>query len=628
MKRRATPSSSTRARRTSPTPPAPTPRATARSATHAPTPAIHFHGESVVNATSTAVIRTSALLVDVATSHSSYRVASTRTAGSSSITTTIRSRRTTRQRNTHWNATVYLLGSANPVLVIDETGRIIEKTSNVHVFSSISPTTELVVGDTINAGETILVGPMLYTGTPTVLFKANSWPGNQSQIDGSSGKFIMQMTWESVKILNESDRPMTMQGTGGPSLVDQHAPLELQREPAADHPHLGQRGRRRRAPELQLHRPAQLLAHRRRRAQQPRPAARPEPEPDLPGRDQQHHRVDHAPERSRRHRHRNDVAVHEQRAAPAGQPRLRRLLDEPPERDPRPDQDRLDRAADRPRRRRRGRHVPQPHGLPPRRRHRHHHAEHLDRPAARRQRRQHRRLRHALRHRRHHHRQLRGRPVRAEHRAVDPDEQRLPEPGRGGVRDRHGKPLPQLRGVTRRPERPRRLRQQHRDDREQRLLLHERLRGPQHRHQAHVDDADPDADTEHDRQAHVHAGRPAAAGDHDRCHEPADQRVHPRHVADARPRGRHDRVAWLERGTRRDPRVDHAERRLRQGLHLHRRDRRPRHLPRHLGDPPRGQHDYVGCLARHHPARGLDGDGRSRPSTSPPRATSTSRTPR
>ena len=55
----------------------------------------------------------------------------------------------------------------------------------------------------------------------------------------------MQETWNSVTMLNGSDRPMQLLGTGGlAERVDQHAQLVDVLDARSDHQHLGrQRGR-------------------------------------------------------------------------------------------------------------------------------------------------------------------------------------------------------------------------------------------------------------------------------------------------------------------------------------------------------------------------------------------------
>ena len=128
-------------------------------------------------------------------------------------------------RDIHWSSTVYLLGDPNPTLTVDQNGTIIAKSSDVHVYQDgVGP--DLDIGATIGAGHTIVVAPMLYTDLPTALFKANADDGNggtpDSTIDNDpsgTATFFLQETWNSVKIVNESDRPMILQGTGSPELA-------------------------------------------------------------------------------------------------------------------------------------------------------------------------------------------------------------------------------------------------------------------------------------------------------------------------------------------------------------------------------------------------------------------------
>ncbi len=123
-------------------------------------------------------------------------------------------------REIHWSAIVYLLGDPNPVLTVDSAGTIVAKTSDVHVYQDgIGP--ELQIGDQITSGHTIVVAPIQYTDVPTVLFEANADNGIDSTPDstianeGGDALFFMQDTWNSVTIVNNSDRAMIMQGAGG-----------------------------------------------------------------------------------------------------------------------------------------------------------------------------------------------------------------------------------------------------------------------------------------------------------------------------------------------------------------------------------------------------------------------------
>src|SRR5262249_43460729 len=106
----------------------------------------------------------------------------------------------------------YLLGEPDPVLVVNEGGTIIAKTSNVGVHADSALNPALNVGDTIGAGHTIVVDPMLYDQKPKALFEANHVDGNDSHIDQTGGIFYMQETWDSVTVLNEADRPMQLLG--------------------------------------------------------------------------------------------------------------------------------------------------------------------------------------------------------------------------------------------------------------------------------------------------------------------------------------------------------------------------------------------------------------------------------
>ncbi len=128
-------------------------------------------------------------------------------------------------REIHWSATTYLLGDPNPVLTVDASGTIVAKSSDVHVYQDSSGGPELQIGATIAAGHTIVVAPILYKDPPTALFEANANNGISNTPDSTidndpSGTaiFFMQETWNSVTIINKSDRAMIMQGTGSPML--------------------------------------------------------------------------------------------------------------------------------------------------------------------------------------------------------------------------------------------------------------------------------------------------------------------------------------------------------------------------------------------------------------------------
>ncbi|MFL5864389.1 MAG: hypothetical protein ACJ780_27065, partial [Solirubrobacteraceae bacterium] len=129
-------------------------------------------------------------------------------------------------RDFNWNTVVYLLGDPDPVLSIDSSGTIIAKSSDVTVSTNSNLSSPLSTGQTIQPGQTIYVGPILYTDAPKALFTANSvgsagGQDNNSTIESANGsnntpaEFIVQDSWDSVTVLNQSDRPMVMEGTGG-----------------------------------------------------------------------------------------------------------------------------------------------------------------------------------------------------------------------------------------------------------------------------------------------------------------------------------------------------------------------------------------------------------------------------
>src|SRR5439155_15182404 len=75
----------------------------------------------------------------------------------------------------------------------------------------------LKIGDTVGIGDGIWIDPILYDKNPTALFKANDISSVPSTIDASSGPtgnglFLIQETWDSVTIINNADRPLTLNG--------------------------------------------------------------------------------------------------------------------------------------------------------------------------------------------------------------------------------------------------------------------------------------------------------------------------------------------------------------------------------------------------------------------------------
>ena len=121
-------------------------------------------------------------------------------------------------RHIVWNADVYLLGEPNPLLIVDSTGTIIAKTYNVTVHAS-GGGGALGIGGVIPVGQTIVIDPIIYDELPSALFVANHVDSQASHIDGSTGVFYMQETWDSVTILNSSDRPILFLGTNDPQQI-------------------------------------------------------------------------------------------------------------------------------------------------------------------------------------------------------------------------------------------------------------------------------------------------------------------------------------------------------------------------------------------------------------------------
>jgi hypothetical protein len=195
-----------------------------------------YHSNSLVNGEAGSQLSTSTLLVDTyqaygwsydAHSHGGAFVSHDSCGGSCDETAN------DQDRNIYWNSTTFLLGAADPVLTVNQNGTIVALSNDVYVYTNASDSgSPLQIGSTINPSQTIYVAPILNNAQPEVLFEANEVSGGPaSQISSSNGQlpsssgpapltpaiFIVQDTFGSVTIINESDRPMVMQGTGGPS---------------------------------------------------------------------------------------------------------------------------------------------------------------------------------------------------------------------------------------------------------------------------------------------------------------------------------------------------------------------------------------------------------------------------
>ena len=336
-----------------------------------------FHLDSLVQADDSSVVRTANLLVEalefVGYYYRAHRSGGFLDVGGSSGSATVDPKRTI-----VWNADVYLLGEPNPRLVVDATGKIIAKSDNVTVRANgVGPA--LQIDDVFAPGTTIVIDPIIYDQKPTALFRANHHDDVASTISGTLGIFFMQETWNSVTVLNGSDRPMQLLGTGGaPERVDQHAQLVDVLVARSDHQRLG---RRRRGgcgrPPVAVRRQAHLPGDSRPDREHPRSAV-PDSvlrrclQPHDLRRHLQHRRHDDHPERPRRHPRgagRADLLLQQ------GVPRLRARLDRhDPDPDPaRPLPDHPHRRARRPGhlqgrgagRRGRPEHLPRADGAPP-----------------------------------------------------------------------------------------------------------------------------------------------------------------------------------------------------------------------------------------------------------------------
>ena len=180
------------------------------------TASITFHLDSKVQADDGSVIRTANLLVEAIESVSYHTHAHTSggllDGGDADAPVTADPKRTI-----VWNADVYLLGEPNPLLIVDGNGKIVAKSDNVTVRADgVGPA--LQIDDVIAPGKAIVIDAIIYDQKPTALFRANHVDSVPSTISGTTGVFFMQETWNSVKLLNGSDRVMQLLATLGVSI--------------------------------------------------------------------------------------------------------------------------------------------------------------------------------------------------------------------------------------------------------------------------------------------------------------------------------------------------------------------------------------------------------------------------
>ena len=84
-------------------------------------------------------------------------------------------------RNIYWEATVYLQGSPNPLLIVDSTGKIVAL-QNVSVTDEHGNPKGL--GDTFAPGDTIEVGDLVNNGNGAANFTANNLQSLTNQLSG------------------------------------------------------------------------------------------------------------------------------------------------------------------------------------------------------------------------------------------------------------------------------------------------------------------------------------------------------------------------------------------------------------------------------------------------------------
>jgi hypothetical protein len=136
------------------------------------------------------------------------------------------------QRLIDWHATVYL-HAADPQLVVDAAGRIV-KLYNVVVKDDIGNTYAL--GSVIPTGRIIEVQDIINTGGAQATFYANvvgSQAGGsapQGVITGTDGTFVVQNTFDFVKLYNSSSRSMTVHAIAVANLTSVAATVNIKVE--------------------------------------------------------------------------------------------------------------------------------------------------------------------------------------------------------------------------------------------------------------------------------------------------------------------------------------------------------------------------------------------------------------
>ena len=130
--------------------------------------------------------------------------------------------------------TTKLLGEPNPILRIDETGKIIQLVN----VSFLGANASKGLGDTV-VGPTVELDDIIYDTTGSVEFVAttlgdldgddNDKKSPNSDIWGNSGLFEMQRTWDFVLIENESAHDLTVNRIDGARMKNVGSRFHLNR---------------------------------------------------------------------------------------------------------------------------------------------------------------------------------------------------------------------------------------------------------------------------------------------------------------------------------------------------------------------------------------------------------------
>ena len=174
-----------------------------------------FNGDSQVKGGFGSTIQTSDLVVDV-NSAGNLKADADKHAGLFDGGSESDSETDDFNRTIDWESTVILVGVEEPELRIDDTGAIVAK-ENLTVRERLINGTlsgPKAVGDAFTPGATIVVDDIVFTPGGKATFRANPQDENDDDVDvdatiiGTQGEFDFRESYETITILNASDREM------------------------------------------------------------------------------------------------------------------------------------------------------------------------------------------------------------------------------------------------------------------------------------------------------------------------------------------------------------------------------------------------------------------------------------